>query len=199
VGRQVQEALVEARLAAGRMVKHCSFLVIHQDFRGHPAQVFEAADQALIGVLGVLPLGAPEVKAPGVSQLVDQEVHLGGLTGDPGLDLAPVALQLLARSSLKAHRGSPWPERSLGSDVLPKDGFATQVAFGLDLAQDHHPIPDPLPQQPVDGGLEWVQLAAAAPTQAPRRAAAFQGPTHGLGVDTQFQGDILLVDAAPVK
>ena len=176
-----------------------ALLVVDQDFPGHPAEVLQAADQALIGVLGVLSVGAPEVKAPGVTELVDQEVHLGASPGDLGDRLAPVALQLPGGTGLEAHRGSPRPQRSLGGEVLPQHGDTALIAFALELAQDDHRVPHLFGQQLIHSALEGIQLAAAAPCQALRRAAASQGPAHRLGVDTQLQGDMLLVDAALVK
>ena len=61
---QVDEPLVEARPLGRPMCQDCRLLVVHQHLVWHAAEVLEGADQPLVGVLGVLPVGAPEVEAP---------------------------------------------------------------------------------------------------------------------------------------
>ena len=97
-------------------------------------------------MFGVGRVRAPEVKTPGVGQLVDDEVDLGRYAGDLDLHLAPVALQLLARWGLETHGSPPLAQGPFGLDVQPQHGYATGVAFGLDGPQDDNGVPHALGQ-----------------------------------------------------
>ena len=56
------------------------------------------------------------------------------------------------------------------------------VAFGLDLAQDHHRIPHPLAQQLVYFRFVGIQFAASLAAAPSRGLPSLQRPADRLGV-----------------
>src|SRR3972149_803040 len=153
---QVEKTFVETGPTLVGSLEHGALLVIHQHFLGHAAEILETADQALVSVLSVQAVGAPEVEAPRVAQGVDDEIDLGGLASDLGGDLAPIGLQLLARSGFETDGDPAGPQRPFGLDVAPDESDPTDVTIGLDLPQDHHRIPDVFFEEPVD--LRFVRI-----------------------------------------
>jgi hypothetical protein len=65
---QIYEPLVESRRTSVGGLQHCTLLVVHQHFACDAAKVFEAPNETLIRVFGILALAAPEMESPGVSQ-----------------------------------------------------------------------------------------------------------------------------------
>ena len=117
VESQIQKALVEARHPPqDGPALHISGYPPALALRD-PAKVLQAADQAFVGVLGILAVGAPKVEAPGIAQFVHNEGDLA-LPGYHNADLAPVSLQLLAGFGLKPHRLPAGTQGTLGRDVL---------------------------------------------------------------------------------
>ena len=104
VAGQVEKAFVELRLALVGSLDHGALLVVDQHFLRHPAEVFEAADQAFVGVLCIQAVGAPEVKPPRIAQGVDDEIHFGGLPGDRNDHFTPIAF---AAAPLARSRSAP--------------------------------------------------------------------------------------------
>ena len=64
VARQIHKPWMEPSRTATRMCEHRRFLIVDQDLGGYPAEPLEAADQPVIGVLGVLAIRTPEVESP---------------------------------------------------------------------------------------------------------------------------------------
>jgi hypothetical protein len=74
------------------MLEHRALLVVDEHLGAHAVKPFEATDQALVRVLGVVAISASEVKPARVPQRVHAEVNLGLAAADQRPDLAPVAL-----------------------------------------------------------------------------------------------------------
>jgi hypothetical protein len=146
-------------------------------------------------VLGVLAVGGPGVKAAGESELVDNEVDGGGLSGDGGLDLSPVTLELLTGVGFEADGGTAGAQGTLGGNVVAQDGDAV-VALAFALAEDDNGIPDAVLEQTVDGGLEGGDLAATRRALGSGSGAALEGAADGLGMDAEFGSDVFLIDTA---
>src|SRR5579872_7377281 len=98
------------------------------------------------------------MKTAGVTELVDDEIHLDRLSCHFNDDLSPVRLELPARIGLETHGGTSdaWAECSLRSNVLPQNGMAASVAFGLYLPQDDNSIPDTVSEKLVDLSFERI-------------------------------------------
>jgi hypothetical protein len=108
----------------------------------------------------------------------------------------PVVLQLLPWRRFEPDGCPTPPQDPLGADVVPDQGDLASVASGLDLAQDHHRVPDPLLEQSVDLGFQRIQLACARPSARVRwGSASIERPAHRLGMDAEGVRDIRLVDA----
>src|SRR3990172_7455562 len=142
MGGQVEKTLVETGLTLVGGLKHGDLLVVHQHFLSDAAEVLQTADQAFVGMLGIQTVGAPDVEPPRVTQRIYTEVHLGGLPGHLYGDFTPVGLQLLARTGFETNGNPAGPQRPFVLDVAPYQRNPTPIAVGLDLAQDHHRIPD---------------------------------------------------------
>ena len=118
-------------------------MVIHQHFLRHTAKVFQAADDALIRVLRIFTVRAPEVEPSRVAQLVHDKMDFTPDTIDLGVQLPPVTLQLLAWLGLEAHRGSfTAAHHSLRLDVVQQNTVSALIPLRLDLPQDHLRIPN---------------------------------------------------------
>ena len=179
------------------MRQHRTLLVIDQHFGRDPVEPLEAPDQALIGMLGILTRRAPEVEPARVVQRVHEEVDDRRLAADDRLDLAPVALQLLARRRLKPDGGPAGSQRPFRADVVAQDRQAAPITLHLELPEDHHPVPHALTQQPID--LRPIAIQQAwSPGRRPgrRRPTPLQRPLHRLRVDAQGLGDVSLRDTA---
>lgn len=146
VRREVEKALVESK-GVTLVDQHGGFLIVDQHLLGDAVEVLQAADQPLVGVFGIVVRRAPEVKAPGIAQLIDDEVDLGRLAGELGDEFTPIALELVAGRGLEAHGGPPRAEGTLGGHVVAQDGVAARIAGGAELTQDHDAVPDPLSEQ----------------------------------------------------
>jgi len=159
VACEVEKASVEPDGIAHTVLDDGTFLIVHEDLGGHPAEVLKGSDHPLIGMLCIVAVGAEEVEPPGIAQGVDAEEDPLRPPCDDGDDLSPVALHLPARWCLEADRASRFSERASGLQIVPHDGVSSCVAPALDLPQDDDGVPDALAQKIVDDGLIGVQLA----------------------------------------
>ena len=196
VAGEVEKALVELHRTVRRVAEHRSLLIVAEHLLGDAAEAGAAANPPLVGVLGVLAVGGPGVKAAGESELVDDEVDGGGLAGDGGLDLAPVTLELLAGVGFEADGGTAGAQGTLGGNVVAQDGDAAVVALAFALAEDDNGIPDAVLEQTVDGGLEGGDLAATRRALGSGSGAALEGAADGPGMDAEFGSDVFLIDTA---
>lgn len=144
VARQIHKPGMEASRATSWMSEHRRFLVVHQHFGGDACKPLNAADQSVIGVLGVLTVRAPEVESPREAQRVHNEVDSGFGPGNLRPLFGPIALQLVAGRRFKAHRRPTHPQGAFRSDVVPQNRESPRVPLGLELPKDHHRIPDVL-------------------------------------------------------
>src|SRR5690242_21565176 len=65
---EIDEARKEHDVAAATMGDHRALLIIYEHLARHAAEPFEGAHQRLIGMLAVLRVRAPEMKAARVAQ-----------------------------------------------------------------------------------------------------------------------------------
>ena len=66
-------------------------MVVHQHFFRYAAEVLQAADDPFVSVLGIQASGAPEVEAPRITQLVDDEPTLTDFPPTP-VTISPQSL-----------------------------------------------------------------------------------------------------------
>jgi hypothetical protein len=193
VRSEVEKALVELK-AVMMMEQHGGFLVVNEHLFGEAAEVLEAADETLVGMLGIQRGGTPEVEATRVAEQVDDEVNLGGHTSKLSDELTPVRLKLAPRVGLEADGGAGGAQGALGSDIVAEDGARAGVAGGLELAQDDDPVPDAVGEETINEGLEGVELARVGMSLGSWSITALKSATDGLGMDPKLGGDVLLVD-----
>ena len=122
VASEIDKARVELDTPSGGMEQDSGFLVIHQHLLGHAAKVLETADQPFVGVFGILAGGTPDVKAPRVGELIDDELDGREQPGNGGGDRAPIALELAAGQRFKAHGGAAGLLRALGREIGTEQG-----------------------------------------------------------------------------
>jgi hypothetical protein len=144
VAGQIEEPGMELDGAPAPMGDDGGLLIVHPDLAGHAAEPLEGPDQRLVGMLGVLGIGAPEMEAARVTERADGEMHRDGLPGQHGGLHAPVRLHLSTGLGLKPHRRPARPQRAFGMEIVAQDGDAAGIAARLQFPPDHHRVPYPL-------------------------------------------------------
>jgi hypothetical protein len=99
--RQVEKTLVELDIPDSSVMHNRGLLVVDQHLLRHAAKVAEAADEPIVGRLGILAISTPSVKATRVGQLVDDETDRARQSGDSSGQFTPMTLQLYSRSVSK--------------------------------------------------------------------------------------------------
>jgi hypothetical protein len=178
------------------MLQDRRLLIVHQDLGRPPAEPLEAADQALVGMLGILTVGAPEVEPPREAQRVHDDVHRGVGAGDPGALLGPITRQLSAGGGLESHGRPPHPQGPLRADIVPQDRELAGIALRLQLPEDHHRVPDVLGQEPIDVGSIGIEPTAPAARARCRGSSSGQRPSHRPGMHPQLVGNVTLIESA---
>ena len=142
---EIKKPRIEAR-AVRPMLEHGAFLIVDQHLGRYAAEPLEGPHQALVGVLGIFGVRAPEMEPPGVAQSIDAEIHGRRDAADGRLDRTPVTLQLPTWLCLEAHRRSTRTQGALRPNVVPQNRGFARLAARLDLPEDHNRIPDALRQ-----------------------------------------------------
>src|SRR3954447_15738400 len=96
MGSQIDKACSELETVV-MVEQHSNFLIVDEHLLRNASEVLEAADETVVGVLGIQAGGTPKVEATPVAELVDDEEDLGELASELNADLTPVALKLAAR------------------------------------------------------------------------------------------------------
>jgi hypothetical protein len=91
----------------------------------------EGADDPLVGVLGILAVGAPEMEAAREAEGAHHEVHLRLRAHDRRPGGRPVRLQLAARLCLEPDGRAACAQPALRMNVVPQDRDAARIALGL--------------------------------------------------------------------
>ena len=143
-----------------------------------------------LSVFRIIRVRPPEMELSGISQGVDGKVHLAGNPSDPGPDLPPVVLELFPGLRLEPHRPPGRSQHPFGRDIPPEGDHGSRVPLLLTLPKNHHCVPDPLSQQPVDFGLERLQFADMVPFPSTGCATPCQGPPYRSGMHSQGIGDV---------
>lgn len=99
--RQIDKARLKLGRAWLRMDQYGGRPVVDQHFLQYATKVLNTADESFEGVLGDHTLCTPETETLRVGRLIDDEVDLCFSAASVGVDLAPVALQLLSGRLLR--------------------------------------------------------------------------------------------------
>ena len=79
---KIEKPLVKSHTIPDTMADHGAPLVVNQHFPTHAAKMLARTEHPLIGVLGVVAVGAPEMKPPGIPQGVDTEINFPMTAGN---------------------------------------------------------------------------------------------------------------------